>query len=52
MGQPGQKYTKDTDRPIWRKSVHFRLFRDICPRHSGTVGTRVRGGCKPVGSAE
>ncbi|KAH9297659.1 hypothetical protein KI387_029341, partial [Taxus chinensis] len=46
----GQKYAKDADRPVWRKSVHFRRARRICPRQSGTVGTKVhRGHGEPKG---
>ncbi|KAH9315924.1 hypothetical protein KI387_024551, partial [Taxus chinensis] len=41
-GQLGQRYTRDADRPVWRKSVHFGWFGDICPGQSGTVGTEVR----------
>ncbi|KAH9293410.1 hypothetical protein KI387_041385 [Taxus chinensis] len=52
MGHPGQKYVKDVDQPVWRKSVHFKWFRDICPRQSGTVGIEVRGGRKPTDLAE
>ncbi|KAH9301650.1 hypothetical protein KI387_013233, partial [Taxus chinensis] len=39
-GQLGQKYVKDMDRPVWRKSVHIGRFGEICPRQSRTVGTR------------
>ncbi|KAH9325896.1 hypothetical protein KI387_006074, partial [Taxus chinensis] len=52
FGQLGQKYARDADRPVWRKSVHVSWFREICPRQSRTVATRVRGGRKPAGSAE
>ncbi|KAH9294672.1 hypothetical protein KI387_038260, partial [Taxus chinensis] len=45
LGQPGQKYAWDANRPICRKTVHFGRFGDICPRQSGTVGTKVREGC-------
>ncbi|KAH9319741.1 hypothetical protein KI387_021510, partial [Taxus chinensis] len=51
-GHPGQKYARDTDRPIWRKSVHFGRFGDICPRRSRTSGPKVRGGREPADSAE
>ncbi|KAH9322271.1 hypothetical protein KI387_016910, partial [Taxus chinensis] len=52
MGHLGQKYARDADQPVWRKSVHFRRFGDICPRQSGTVGKKVRGGRELAGSAE
>ncbi|KAH9318093.1 hypothetical protein KI387_019862, partial [Taxus chinensis] len=49
QGQLGQEYT---DRPVWRKSVHFGRVRKICPRQSRTVGTRVRRGCELAGLAK
>ncbi|KAH9324445.1 hypothetical protein KI387_004623, partial [Taxus chinensis] len=52
LGQLGQKYARDADRPVWRKSVHFGRFGDICPRQFGIVGTKVRGGREPADSAE
>ncbi|KAH9330675.1 hypothetical protein KI387_002783, partial [Taxus chinensis] len=51
-GHSGQKYAEDADRPVWCKSVHFGRVGEICPRQSGTVGTKVRGGREPPGSAE
>ncbi|KAH9291340.1 hypothetical protein KI387_043470, partial [Taxus chinensis] len=48
----GQKYARDADRPVWHKSIHFRRSEEIFPRQSGTVGTEVRGGREPAGSAE
>ncbi|KAH9322148.1 hypothetical protein KI387_016787, partial [Taxus chinensis] len=47
-----QKYTRDADQPVWHKSVHFGRFRDICPRQSKTVGTKVHGGRELADSAE
>ncbi|KAH9322418.1 hypothetical protein KI387_017057, partial [Taxus chinensis] len=52
MGQLGQRYAKDADWPVKRKSVHFGRFGEICPRQSGTVGTKVRGGHEPAESVE
>ncbi|KAH9312008.1 hypothetical protein KI387_027043, partial [Taxus chinensis] len=52
LGNLQQEYVKDADRPVWCKLVHFRWFGEICPRQSGTVGTRVRRGREPAGSAE
>ncbi|KAH9305237.1 hypothetical protein KI387_009641, partial [Taxus chinensis] len=52
LGQLGQKYVEDADRPVWRKSVHLRRFGEICPRQSRIVGTRVCGGCEPASLAK
>ncbi|KAH9294140.1 hypothetical protein KI387_040656, partial [Taxus chinensis] len=52
LGQLGQKYAKDADQPVWRKSVHFGWFGDICPRQFGTFGTKVRGGHEMPGGPQ
>ncbi|KAH9293756.1 hypothetical protein KI387_041041, partial [Taxus chinensis] len=52
FGTLGQKYARDANRPVWRKSVHFGWFGDICPRQFGTSGPKVRGGREPAGLAE
>ncbi|KAH9331192.1 hypothetical protein KI387_003300, partial [Taxus chinensis] len=49
---PGQKYAKDVDRSVWHKAVHFGRFEKICPRQSGTVGTKLLGGREPADLAE
>ncbi|KAH9289931.1 hypothetical protein KI387_034048, partial [Taxus chinensis] len=50
LGHPGQKYARDADRPVWRKSVHFGRLRDICPRQSGIAGPKVCRGREPTDS--
>ncbi|KAH9308414.1 hypothetical protein KI387_036325, partial [Taxus chinensis] len=52
LGQLDQKYAEDADRPVWRKSVHFRRYGENCPKHSRTVGIKLHGGNEPAGSAE
>ncbi|KAH9327875.1 hypothetical protein KI387_044367, partial [Taxus chinensis] len=42
----GQKYARDTDRPVWRKEARIGRFGDICPRQFGTSEPKVHRGCE------